>query len=409
MKKYKELFKKSSFTIIVLLFYSIGQSIPLPGYLISYRLPQGSFSLERMLAITTGGVFSSPTLFGLGLGPYMTVSILLSVTLFANRDLASQISQEVRGRMEIIGIFIMAILQSIPLAFNLRNTVTSKMDFLSSFQVFLFTILCFVVGALLIAWLASLNVIYGLGGPFVLLFPGIVKGMTSSLAADYRSILMHIERLIPLILVTILFVGITVAIYFAEYRFDVQRIGIDQYSKEAYLSFRLLIAGSMPLMFATTLMYLPYYIMQLFNYQNDAFLAFFNINKVSGFLIYGLLLYLLGILFSFINIMPDQISKDLQESGDYILGITPGDETKQYITKRVWGISLIGSLFLPLVVIIPLLIGRITGQVSISNLSNYFVMFFVLVVIYDNLQQDVRFLFYKNNYELFGAKRRIFE
>ncbi|WP_315992760.1 hypothetical protein [Lactococcus lactis] len=78
--------------------------------------------------MTTGGLFSSPTLLALGMGPYMTVSILLSVGYFTNREVASQISQEMRGRLEIIGIFIMALLQSIPLAFNLRNSVISKSD-----------------------------------------------------------------------------------------------------------------------------------------------------------------------------------------------------------------------------------------------------------------------------------------
>lgn len=408
MKKYKELIKKGIFTIIMLLFFYIGQGIPVPGYLVSFRLPGGDFSLEKMLSLTTGGLFSSPTLLALGMGPYMTVSILLSVGLFANRDIASQISQETRGRMEIIGVFIMAVLQSIPLAFNLRQSVISKMEFLSPLGIFLFTILCFVVGALLISWLASLNVIYGLGGPFILILPGIMKGITGSLVANYNSVLTHIDRLILLIIISIVFIGITVAIYFAEYRFDVQRIGIDKHSKEAYIAFRLLIAGAMPLMFATTLMYFPAYLMQLFNYRNETVLALFDVTKVSGIFMYGLILYLLGILFSFVNIMPDQISKDLKESGDYIVGVTPGEKTKRYITKRVWGVSLIGSLFLPSIVITPLLIGLMTGHPSISNLSNYFAMFFVLVVIYDNLQQDVKFLLFKNNYELFGTNRRTF-
>ncbi|WFR75734.1 preprotein translocase subunit SecY [Lactococcus lactis] len=382
MKKYNELIKKASFTIIMLVFFYIGQGIPVPGYLVNFRVPGGDFSLEKMLSLTTGGLFSSPTLLALGMGPYMTVSILLSVGLFANRELAAQISKETRGRIEIIGIFIMAILQSIPLAFNLRNSVIPKMDFLSPLSIFLFTILCFVVGALLISWLASLNVIYGLGGPFILILPGIMKGITGSLAANYKSVVMHLDRLSFLILISIVFVGITVAIYFSEYRFDVQRIGIDKHSKEGYIAFRLLIAGSMPLMFATTLMYFPAYLMQLFNYRNEVILGLFNITNLSGIVTYGLILYLLGLLFSFVNIMPDQIAKDLKESGDYIIGVTPGEKTKGYITKRVWRVSLIGSLFLPLIVTTPLLIGLLTGVDTITNLSNYFAMFFVMVVIY---------------------------
>lgn len=408
MKKYSELIKKGIFTIVVLMLFYIGQGIPVPGYSINFRLPGENFSLEKMLSLTTGGLFSSPTLLALGMGPYMTVSILLSVCLFANRDLSSQISQEDRGRIEIVSIFIMAVLQSIPLAFNLKDSVISKISFLSSLEIFLLTMLCFVVGALLISWLASLNVIYGLGGPFILILPGIMKGITGSLSANYNSILSHLDRLLIFVLISILFVGVTIAIYFAEYHFDVQRIGIDKQTKDSYLAFRLLIAGSMPLMFATTMMYFPAYIMQLVHYRNHFILSLFDITQLSGILTYGIILYLLGVLFSFVNIMPDQISKDLKESGDYIIGVIPGSETKRYINKRVWIISGIGSLFLPLIVTIPLLGGLLTGHQSISNMSNYFAMIFVLVVIYDNLQQDVKFLRYKNNFELFGKNRRIF-
>ncbi|KZK08514.1 Preprotein translocase secY subunit [Lactococcus cremoris] len=408
MKKYNELIKKAIFTLAVILFFYIAQGIPVPGYSINFRLPEGTISLERMLSLTTGGVLSSPTLLALGIGPYMTVSILMSVTLFANRDLSAQLSLEERGRLEIVGIFFMSILQAIPLAFNLRSAVTSKISFLSTFHIFLFTILCFVVGALLVSWLASLNVIYGLGGPFILLLPGIIKGLAGGLGANYNSVLTHFDRLVIFLIISVLFVAITVAIYLAEYRFDIQRIGLDKHSKESYIAFRLLIAGSMPLMFATTLTFFPYYVMKLFNIKNEAILSIFNISNLSGILVYGIILYLLGILFSFINIMPDQIAKNLKESGDYILGITPGEDTKRYISKRVWGIALIGNLFLPVIVTVPLLVGFLTNHQSIFNMSNYFVMFFVLVVIYDNLQQDIRFLLYKNNYDLFGTNRRNF-
>lgn len=406
IQKYNELIKKGAFTVMVLFFFYVGQAVPVPGYSASFRAIGNEMSLEKMLSLTTGGLFSSPTLLSLGMGPYMTVSILLSVSLFANRELAAQISQAQRGRLEIFGIFFMAILQGTPLAFNLRNEAISKIKFLSPLSIFLFTVLCFVVGALLISWLASLNANYGVGGPFILILPGIMKGIIGSLSANYASVLAHFDRLIILIVLTVIFVWVAVAVYTAEYRFDIQRIGIDRRSKDAYIAFRILIAGSMPLMFATTIMYFPAYIMQLLHIRNETVLSLFEVTQLSGILVYGIILYLLGVLFSFVNIMPDQIAKDLKESGDYIVGVIPGRETQQYITRRIWGVSLIGSLFLPMIVTIPLLIGLITEHQSISNMSNYFAMFFVLVVIYDTVQQDVRFLLYKNDYELFDTNRR---
>lgn len=409
MKKNKEIIQRSFFTVLLLLFYYIGQGIPVPGYTINLRLADGAFSLEKMLSLTTGGVFSSPTLLTLGMGPYMTMSILLSVVLFSNREFAGRLSQELRGRIEITGIFILAILQSIPIAFNLKETVISKMNFLSPFAIFLFTILFFVTGALLISWMASLNIIYGLGGPFILILPGIMKGITGSLVANYRSIITHVDRVLIFILISLLFVIIAVALHSAEYRFNIQRIGIDRYSQKTYIAFRILIAGSMPLMFGTTLMYFPAYIMQLLHIRNTFILSLFDITQLRGILMYGLILYLLGILFSFVSIMPEQIAKDLKESGDYILDVISGEATQKYVTRRVWGLSALGSLFLPLIVTVPLFVGFCTQHPSITNTSNYFAMLFVLVVIFDTLQQDVDFLLYKNDYHLFASKRRRFE
>ena len=129
IQKYNELIKKGAFTVMVLFFFYVGQAVPVPGYSASFRAIGNEMSLEKMLSLTTGGLFSSPTLLSLGMGPYMTVSILLSVSLFANRELAAQISQAQRGRLEIFGIFFMAILQGTPLAFNLRNAAISKIKF----------------------------------------------------------------------------------------------------------------------------------------------------------------------------------------------------------------------------------------------------------------------------------------
>ena len=406
MNKKSELIKKGFFTIGILLLFYIGQGIPVPGYIVNFKLPDAEFSFEKILSLTTGGIFSSPTLFTLGMGPYMTMSILSSVILFSNKEFAKRISKETRGRMEIIGIFVLAILQSIPVAFTLKESVIPKMNFMSPFGVFLFTILCFATGTLFISWLASLNVVYGIGGPFILILPGIMRGVTGGLIANYQSILCHFDRFLVFLLFNILFIGIAIALYSAEYRFDIQRIGIDRYSKDAYISFRLLIAGSMPLMFGTTLMYFPAYIMRLLCVRNEFILSLFDVTKTKGILVYGVILYLLGILFSFVGVMPDQITKDLKESGDYIIGVNPGKDTEKYITKRVWGITAMGSLFLPLIVITPLLVGLFTNHPSITAMSNYFAMIFVFVVIFDNLQQDVNFLLHRKNYNLFDSKRR---
>lgn len=409
MKKKHNLLKKSLFTILVLTIYSVGQETPLPGYEMSYRITNDSFSVDKLLAITTGGLFNAPTIFSAGMGPYMTASILLSLVFLFNREKTWASSQELKGRLEVILVLIIAILQSIPLAFRLRGLRNDNLSFFSPFELFIFTVFCLVVGAVFLSWLASMNVISGLGGPFIMISPGIIRSVIGSLSANYSSILIHIDRVVGLIVISFIFAFITVYLYSAEYRFQVQHIGINQHFKGSYLSFRIILAGTMPLMFATTMLYLPAYVMKLLGKYNEVVLHYFDIRYIPGILTYGLIMYVLSVLFSFVTFMPEQINKDLRESNNYLLGVRPGKETHNYILKRVMMFALIGSLFLPTVVISPLLIGYLTNSKTISTMSNYFAMIVVLVAIYDNLRQDVNLQMYRDNYELFGKRRRNYQ
>lgn len=403
MKKYDDLLKKSLFTLLMLTIYLVGQSIPIPLHVMSFRIGN-EFSMQNLLSLTTGGVFNSATLFSLGMGPYMTVSILMSIILFANRERASQFSQEQRGIIQVRGIFVLAILQSIPLAYNLQVTNAPQALKMNSFLVFLITILCLVTGGLMISWIASINAKFGIGGPFIMILPGIINGVTRSISANYTSVIMIASRFAILILITLIFVFITTGLYTAEYHIDIQRIGIDRRSKDAYYAFRILIAGTLPLMFATSFMYLPSYIMQLFNWKNDLFLTFFDLTQLRGIIVYGIIIYILGFVFSFVNIMPEQIAKDLKESSDYIVDVHPGMDSQRYITKRVFVFAILGSFYLSFVVIFPLLIGYWTGNEIYANFSNYFAMLFVLISILDTVRQDIDFLYYQNNYNLFNIK-----
>ncbi|GAK31178.1 preprotein translocase subunit SecY [Weissella oryzae SG25] len=405
IKKYKDLIQKGLCTIGLLLVYTFGQSIPIPGHIMNFQM-NGVESVQNLLALMTGGVFSSPTLFSLGMGPYMTVSIILSIITFANPDNAAGLSKRQRGNIQVQSTFILATLQATLLAFGVKSSIAPAAKNISEFTLFLITVLTLITGAMLISWIASLNAIFGLGGPFIMIVPGLISGLTRSLLANYAVVVMHLERLLILILVTVLFVFIVSALYSAEYHLDVQRIGIDRRSKDAYIAFKILIAGTLPLMFANTFMYLPAYVMQLTNRRNDLVLSMFNMHYYRGIIVYGAIIYILGVLFSFVNIMPDQIAKSLQESNDYILNVEPGKATHRYITKRVLFFALTGSLLLAVVVTVPLLVGRWTGKVAYSNFSNYFAMLFVLIAIFETVREDVDFLFYKDNYNLFGKQRR---
>lgn len=404
MKKYQDLTHRLAVTFMLIAVYSLGQSIPVPLFDMSFRVGGGQVTTGKLLSMITGGVFNSPTLFSLGMGPYMVVSILTSIIFLAARDRMSQMSQDQKGLLQIWMTLIFAMLQVIPLTFNILNNAKPIVHGFSPLQLFLTTALIFITGAMIAAWMAGINAQFGVGGPFVMIIPGIVTGITGSLKLVNGSILMHLDRLLILLAVTIVFMYLTTALYSAEYRMDVQRIGIDRRSKDGYFAFRILIGGTMPLMFATTFMYFPIYIMQALKYHNTTVMNLFDVTKIQGIWMYGIVIYLLGFAFSFVNVVPDQTAKDMKESGDYVIGVQPGITTERYITRRVIFFAVFGSMFLAIVVIFPMLLGYWLHNRMYTNLSNYFAMLFVLISIFDNLRQDIDMLYYKDSYGLFNVK-----
>lgn len=404
MKKYQDLTHRLTVTFMLIAVYSLGQSIPVPLFDMSFRVSGGQVTTAKLLSMITGGVFNSPTLFSLGMGPYMVVSIFTSIIFLVARDRLSQLSQDQKGLIQTWLTLVFAILQVIPLTFSMLSSAKPIVHGFSPLQLFLTTALIFVAGAMFAAWMAGINAKFGVGGPFVMIIPGIVTGITGSLKLVNGSILTHLDRTLILLAVTLVFMYVTTALYSAEYHMDVQRIGIDRRSKDGYFAFRILVGGGMPLMFATTFMYFPIYIMQALKYHNTAVMNLFDVTKIQGIWMYGLVIYLLGFAFSFVNVVPDQTAKDMKESGDYIIGVQPGVTTERYITRRVVFFAIFGSLFLSIVVIFPMLLGYWLHNKMYSNLSNYFAMLFVLISIFDNLRQDIDMLYYKDSYGLFNVK-----
>lgn len=404
MKKYQDLTHRLAVTFMLIAVYSLGQNIPVPLFDINFRVSGGQVTTGKLLSMVTGGVFNSPTLFSLGMGPYMVVSILTSIIFLVARDRFSQMSESQKGLVQNWLTLLFAMLQVIPLTFNMLRSAKPLVHGFSTVELFLLVSLVFITGAMFAAWMAGINAQFGVGGPFVMIIPGIVTGITGSLKLVDTSILVHIDRALILLVITLVFMYATTALYSAEYRMDVQRINIDRRSKDGYFAFRILVGGTMPLMFATTFMYFPSYIMQALKYHNETVTNLFDVSTIQGIWVYGLVIYLLGFAFSFVNVIPDQVAKDMKENGDYVIGVQPGVTTEHYITRRVVFFAITGSLFLSFVVILPMLLGYWLHNKMYTNLSNYFAMLFVLISIFDNLRQDIDMLYYKDSYGLFNVK-----
>ncbi|MBF0015058.1 accessory Sec system protein translocase subunit SecY2 [Enterococcus casseliflavus] len=405
MKNQKELIRRIIASFFLLFIVEIGKHIQVP-FFISEKIPEESTSLIlKFLATSTGGNFTVPTLFSLGMGPYMTALIIWTTISMIDTESIGNLSTKRIGYIQRSLTLLFAILQSCALVLKFRSSMIDQKAIGGSIVLlFLGAVLLLTAGGLFVAWLADINIDKGIGGQSLFIVPGLLMNIPAMLiSGQTESVHLRQNFLIGLVMVTLVFIYLTLFLYNAEYRINIERTGIDSRFNNSYIPIRLLPAGAMPFMFAVTVFSMPQLLLLNEKWGDTGFSNFittyFSFNNVRGVFTYGLILYVLGYGFSFINVRPYDIAKNLKETGDYILNVAPGKQTERYILKRLSTVALLGNSYLVIVSMIPLLIG-LQNQI-ISNLAFYFGSIFMLIIILETITNEIRFLFSRHTYRIF--------
>ena len=405
MKNQKELIRRIIASFFLLFIVEIGKDIQVP-FFISEKIPEESTSLIlKFLATSTGGNFTVPTLFSLGMGPYMTALIIWTTISMIDTESIGNLSTKRVGYIQRSLTLLFAILQSCALVLKFRSSMIDQKAIGGSIVLlFLGAVLLLTAGGLFVAWLADINIDKGIGGQSLFIVPGLLMNIPAMLiSGQTESVHLSQNFIIGLVMVTLVFIYLTLFLYNAEYRINIERTGIDSRFNNSYIPIRLLPAGAMPFMFAVTVFSMPQLLLLNEKWGDTGFSNFittyFSFNNVRGVFTYGLILYVLGYGFSFINVRPYDIAKNLKETGDYILNVAPGKQTERYILKRLSTVALLGNSYLVIVSMIPLLIG-LQNQI-ISNLAFYFGSIFMLIIILETITNEIQFLFSRHTYRIF--------
>ena len=167
---------------------------------------------------------------------------------------------------------------------------------------------------------------------------------------------------VKFILFTIIYFAIIIGVIFvqmAERKVPIQYANKSTSFKQSaasYVPIKVNTAGVVPVIFASSLMAIPGIIAGLIN--NEGFNLFvqnyLTYTTPVGFIIYVIFIFLFGFVYTYMTFKPDEFAKNLQESGGYIPGIRPGDETKTYLSKVLTRITCLGSIFLAIIVALPI-------------------------------------------------------
>jgi len=367
-------------------------SIPIPG-VDATRLKTllSDFQFLGFLNIFSGGGLSQLSIVMLGLGPYITATIILQLlTVMSPRLKALYHDEGEIGRKKFVQYGRML---TIPLAalqgFGLLKLLESQqiLAHLSTFD-FVSNIIAIIGGAMLLMWVGELMSEFGVGnGTSLLIFAGIVVSLPGAIAQFFATYgTSSFPFIDPVMIPTVLaFVVAAVAIVTGVvYATEAERPIPITYAKQmrggkqyggvsTYLPIRINQAGVMPIIFALSLLVFPQIIAKLLSLTTSAIalkiaggMLWFLNNTWAYSISYFVLVFVFTFFYTAITFEPESVATNLQKNGAFIPGVRPGTATEEYISKIVTRVTVIGATFLAIIAVLPLAMKSATGIQSLA-------------------------------------------
>lgn len=403
MKAYYGTIKRCLWTILLIMTVQFGGQLRIPGV---QTTELKSVNILNYFTNLSAGKISELTFFSLGLSPYMLALVLWSTLSMLDIDVIKHLSEKHSGIIRRILIFSFCLLQAIGTVFRFKDRIIySDYPQLSTMLVNIFFVIILITGGMIVSYIAEVNTRKGIGKQMVIILPGLMANIPAMLLSGQEGggLFTTAKGLMILLIVTVVFLYISVFLYKSEYRIVVQQTGLDISFKKSYIPIKVIPAGALPFMFGVTLFSLPQLLVNVKSLHGTTFLylitRLFSYGTVPGIITYALILIILGYGFSHVNVRVYDIAKSLRDSGDYIFDVIPGQDTENYIRKKLNNMIILNNFYMVGVSVIPLVIGlKISG---VTNLAFYFGSLFMIIVIIDSLHEDIRFMLAKRQYKLF--------
>lgn len=382
-----ELRRKLVFTMLILLIFRIGNAIPVPyidtATLKTY-LDTMSGTVLGLYNVMSGGAFAEATVFALGVQPYINSSIiiqLLTIAIPALERLARDGGEA--GKKKIASItryatVAIALLQGLGYYMICKNYNILEQ---SGIWPALVIIVSFVAGSSFVMWLGEQVNEFGVGnGISIILFAGILSRVPNmvTMCASYIASKGSIGYLwIALLIVGILaMIVLIVHVNEAERRIPVQyakrQVGRKMYGGQAStLPMKVNMSGVLPIIFAQSIASLPITIWTFIGMPKEGTVSYSIYNAIDTKSVIYMVVYFIMIIgfsyfYSSIQFNPVEIANNLKKQGGFIPGFRPGKPTVDFIKKVLSKITLFGAIYLGIVAICPLLLGKAVGNAYLA-------------------------------------------
>jgi preprotein translocase subunit SecY len=369
-----DLRNKVLFTIGVICLYQAGANIPIPG--VSWSQVQalqtkaGASGVLGFLNLFSGGALTRLAVFGLGVMPYITSSIVIQLLTTVIPKLTQWRDQGAVGQKKItqttryltIGL---ALLQSTGLIYAFHGhdeaLLGFNIDLIPKFnlELGLFMVAIMTAGTAFVMWLAELITQRGIGqGMSLLIFANVVAGIPSGGHAV-------LDEGGPVKFVTLLLVSIALLVLIVFMDNGQRRIPVtfarrvvgrkEMGGNSTYIPLKVNQSGVIPIIFASSVLYIPILLSNIVPWASFTNFVNSSLHPTSFFYIFSDFVLIVAFTFFYVYIAfePHQQAEMLRQQGGFVPGIRPGMPTEKYFAKMLSRITVVGAFFLASVAVVP--------------------------------------------------------
>lgn len=367
--KVKEIRTKLLNMLIVLVIVRLGTFIPVPG--IDVNALHNAGASDTLYSLITGGNYG--TIFAMGIGPYITASIIMQLLTVAIPRLEQIQKDGEEGRKKIsqytrVMSVVLAFLQGAGQVYTIHNAFKNP-----NWYVYIVALFTMVSGTIFIMWLGEKLTEIGIGnGASFIIFANILSGLgtgVNSLVTAASGSAMGWIKIVVILAILFIVMVFVVLVSDGERRIPVQysnklaggsRMMVG--GQTSFIPIKVNIAGVMSIIFAISILQFPYTINQLI--QSTTLTKISNVLSTHhpvGAVLYVILIFCFTFFYTSFAFNPVEVAENMKKNGGFVPGIRPGKPTSDYIQRIVDRISLIGAFAYAIIAMVPVVLNWVTG------------------------------------------------
>lgn len=365
-----DLRRKILYTAVLLAVARIGAYVPVPGVDaagLAEQLGLDSGNIFGLLDLFSGGALGRFTLFSMGVGPYITSSIIIQLLALVIPQLEQMVKedQKASARLTRYGTVVLAFIQGFATTIMAKNWGVIENP---SFFNLLLINLSLVAGTSFLMWLGEMISEKGIGnGISMLIFIGIVAEIPSNVRNVYLALQADAISIIGVIVylaVSVALIAAIVLVQEGQRRIPVQYakrvVGRKMYGGQStHIPLRVNQAGVIPVIFASSILTFPLTLAQFIPAVNV-------INRWIGYgtigynLLYVVMIVFFTYFYTAVTFNPQEVADNMKKNGGFVPGLRPGRPTAEYMERVLTRITLPGAIFLAVIAVMPFVISAVT-------------------------------------------------